>query len=434
MPKGPPARLRVTADDDLAGETPRLLRRGGGGENRAFGRAACVCVWTRFSSAPLVECAWFETLVTEMVTRYTTEQMSSVPDESLQILREQAETALRGSSKREEIEPLFEKLSFMAPDGSELYIFAHRHLAEFKIESRPWQAALHLKKVLAHQTNDDAVFALLGLSHALLGNFRSSVIAYEKALAIAPANPWYHHNLGHLLDVTLHEYPAALEHLVTARKLEDGEPEISASLAHCYAVMGRLDEARASIEEAIEASPGHKEHGELLAWIDAGAPVDLKRPAKREPMTPPAVLAPKEPRGVKSARPAQTPSSPKVVESAKTPRRVPDDVLRVLEAHLRSKGVPHAWRLGARAMWHDYLETLSEVDRVRLRGRQPQIAAAALDYGISVLVGDRTVTMKSASTAYGITLGALQNRYWHMRDRLRLEERDPRYMGYEDFS
>jgi len=148
-------------------------------------------------------------------------------------LRRQAETALRKERSRWEIEPLLERLAGDAPDGSEHWCFAHRQLAELRLEQHPWQAALHLRKVTKHQAEDDVVHALMGLCQALLGNFHAAVAAYQRALAIAPRNPWYHHNLGHLLDVALGAPEEALAHLRSAHRMEPLEHEITASLAHC---------------------------------------------------------------------------------------------------------------------------------------------------------------------------------------------------------
>src|SRR5688572_26028832 len=110
-------------------------------------------------------------------------------------LRRQAENALRRERSRWEIEPLLERLATEAPEGTEHWSFAHRQLAELRLEQHPWQSALHLRKVVGHTPDDDVVHALMGLCQALLGNFHAAVSAYRRALAIAPRNPWYHHNL-----------------------------------------------------------------------------------------------------------------------------------------------------------------------------------------------------------------------------------------------
>ncbi|MBK8168976.1 MAG: tetratricopeptide repeat protein [Sandaracinaceae bacterium] len=141
-----------------------------------------------------------------------------------------------------------------------------------RIERNPWQAALHLRAVMKVHPNDDVLYALMGLCQALLGNFKSAVSSYRRALSITPRNPWYHHNLGHLLDVALAEPQAALSHLQSAHRLEPLEDEITASLAHCLAGTGELVEARALAFDAVRASPRNADHKALLAWVERGAP------------------------------------------------------------------------------------------------------------------------------------------------------------------
>jgi tetratricopeptide (TPR) repeat protein len=186
-------------------------------------------------------------------------------------LRARAESLLRRGRPHAEVVPVLERLRAEAADGSEAQLFASRHLAEALLEADPWRAALHLRHVLAHRRDDDVAHALMGLAQALLGHFRAAVSAYRRALQLAPRNPWYHHNVGHLLDVALGDRASALPHLRTAHRLEPAEDEITASLAHCLAGVGALDEARALADEAVRLAPKNKDHRALLAWIDAGA-------------------------------------------------------------------------------------------------------------------------------------------------------------------
>ena len=121
-------------------------------------------------------------------------------------LWERAEEALEASSKR--AEGLLTQLASAADEGSDASLFAHRHLAELHLEDNPWKSALHLRRVLGYCADDDVVHALMGLCHALLGNYRVAVRSYREASTLAPQTPWYHHNLGHLMDVALDD-PAA---------------------------------------------------------------------------------------------------------------------------------------------------------------------------------------------------------------------------------
>ena len=181
----------------------------------------------------------------------------------------QAEEALEASSKR--AEGLLTQLVSVAEEGSDASLFAHRHLAELHLEKNPWSAALHLRRVLAYCSDDDVLHALMGLCHALLGNYRVAVRSYREASQLAPQTPWYHHNLGHLMDVALDDARGAERHLRRAYELEPEHDEIIGSLAHCLARLGHLEEARRLAELAQEQGPFNPDHRALLEWIRGGA-------------------------------------------------------------------------------------------------------------------------------------------------------------------
>ena len=194
-------------------------------------------------------------------------------------LRRRAEQAIAADQGRRVIIPLLERLIALAPDGTPANLFAHRHLAEYRVEEHPWRALLSLRKVVIASPDDDVVHALMGLAQALLSNFRAAIEAYKRALAISPRNPWYHHNLGHLLDVALDRPEQALKHLELAHKATaPNDFEIAASLAHCLARLGRLAEARTLAAAASAAGPKNADHKKLLDWIERGAPEETKSP------------------------------------------------------------------------------------------------------------------------------------------------------------
>jgi tetratricopeptide (TPR) repeat protein len=201
-------------------------------------------------------------------------------------LRRQAERAIDARKSRTVVLPLLERLVAAAPRGSEAGRYGHRQLVEQLVDHHPWRALLHARALLADGGRpaaiDDELHGLVGLAHALLGNYAAAVAAYRRAVAIAPSNPWHQHNLGHLLDVGLGEPRAARRHLEAAHRgagPDDGE--ISGSLAHCLARLGELEAARAHAEVACQACPTSAEHAALLAWIEAGAPVE--GPSSDEP-------------------------------------------------------------------------------------------------------------------------------------------------------
>ncbi len=141
---------------------------------------------------------------------------------------------------------MLERLQRIAVDGSDHRRFADRRLAELLLEAEPWRAAVHLRRLLERPGGDeeDAHWALMGLAQALLGNHQFAARAYRKALAIDPGNPWYAHNLGHLLDVALDRPHEALRYLeVSYKKLPHGIA-IGCSYVHALWRCERIDDAR----------------------------------------------------------------------------------------------------------------------------------------------------------------------------------------------
>src|SRR5215475_14503282 len=169
-----------------------------------------------------------------------------------QRLRKDVEWALRRALDPSDVLPMLHRLSRTAAPGSDESVFAHRQLAELLAEKNPWRAAIYAKRVVAQRPEDDRGWALLGLSQTLLGHYRFAVSAYQKALKCAPKNPWYAHNLGHLLDVALDRAHEALEWLRTAYKEANGlgnaahtaSGDIAASFAHALARAGKVKQAR----------------------------------------------------------------------------------------------------------------------------------------------------------------------------------------------
>jgi hypothetical protein len=198
--------------------------------------------------------------------------MPDKSNNSFRRLRKRVERALAGGERGVDVMRDLETIVRQAADGDRDALFAHRQLAELRLEESPWCAALHLRKLILADAADDGVFALMGLCQAMLGNFRAAISTYQRAIELAPRNPWYHHNLGHLLDVGLGNARSAQKHLRLAHDLEPREDEITASLAHCLARVGQLAEARTLAAEALRGAPGNRDHRALLDWVERGAP------------------------------------------------------------------------------------------------------------------------------------------------------------------
>ncbi|WP_236605578.1 tetratricopeptide repeat protein [Sandaracinus amylolyticus] len=401
--------------------------------------------------------------------------MSARSEESaVERLRKQAERAIAAAQGRRVVEPLLERIVSLAPDGSDASVFAHRHLAEYRIEDHPWRALLHLRKVVGAHPDDDVVHALMGLSHALLANFRSAVSSYRRALALAPRNPWYHHNLGHLLDVALDQPATALRHLEFAhRAANPPEHEIAASLAHCLARLGRIDDARETATVAVQGEPRNREHKQLLAWIERGAPEEEGDPRTRRasPEQQQRARGASPARNASPGRSASTSSRPprevdarREVESrseARAERRTPrptgertrggesrartepgvrvrgddeDAVLPILERVMRDGGFTPEHVARARRLWVDYRETrgsregrASRREERAPRAPKPDVCAAAIEYAIARLHGLDGVTRASVARRYGVSARAVSERFDDIQVVLALKPDDPRY-------
>jgi Tfp pilus assembly protein PilF len=186
-------------------------------------------------------------------------------------LRQEIERALRRAFDPADVLPRLARLARLAPAASEDGIFAHRQLAELLVERHPWRAAIYARRALAHSKSDDRAWAVLAFCQTLLGNFRCAATAYKQAIASAPANPWYAHNLGHLLDVALGAPDRALPWLRSAYGAKADNSEIVASYVHALARAGQTDKARVVLDHALERFDS-RELEALLRWLDQGAP------------------------------------------------------------------------------------------------------------------------------------------------------------------
>jgi tetratricopeptide (TPR) repeat protein len=279
---------------------------------------------------------------------------------------------------------LLTRLVSAAEEGSDASIFAHRHLAELRLEDNPWKAALHLRRIVEFCPDDDILHALLGLSHALLGNYRVAVRAYREASSLAPQTPWYHHNLGHLMDVALDEPRRAERHLRRAYELEPEHDEIIGSLAHCVARLGDLDEAQRLAELAREQGPCNPDHRALLEWIEGGA-VD----------------------------------TPAAIATVRHPPR--DRVAETVERMMGEAGFSLGEIERATQLWSDMQAHCA------LRVTKPEVLAAALEYAIAVVEQRPGCTQAEIARRYGVAPTSVSARFAQIRNALALRPGDPRY-------
>lgn len=166
---------------------------------------------------------------------------------------------------------MLQRLAKAATPRSEYFIYAQRNLAELLVRRSPFRAARLARSVLAVR-DDDRAYAVLGLSHMLMGNFRSAEKAYRSALALVPHCPWYAHNLGHLLDVGLSRPHEALSFLRIARRGLPHEPEIASSLAHALLRAGQRAEAEKELTSALSDATEARELIDEWAKQESSSP------------------------------------------------------------------------------------------------------------------------------------------------------------------
>ena len=313
--------------------------------------------------------------------------MSEPKETTSQRLRRQAELAL-DKNRRNEAETLLERLLDIAQE--EDIIFAHRHLAELRLERHPWRAALHLRHVLRARPDDDVPHALMGLAQALLGNFKVAVSCFRRALRFAPQMPWYLHNLGHLLDVALDQPEVALSPLLEAYASEPQHDEIVASLAHCKARVGELEGALMLAEDAIKLAPHNKDHQSLLRWIKSGAPKSM-------------------------------PAFSRSIQRTKRDENQQKGVQELFEQKMEEEGVCATRCRMASVLWQDFQEK-KDVFR-----RRKEAYAAAIHYSIAMIYRTPGITQSNLARKYGITRSSLSRAYREIRTILALEPNDSRY-------
>jgi Flp pilus assembly protein TadD len=188
-------------------------------------------------------------------------------EQEVRRLRRSADWALQKPFDPHDTVAILRRLLRMVPPDSEDALFAHRHLAELTVESNPWSAALSARRLVRGNPDDDQGWALLALALTLMSHYRAAVRAYRRALALSPHNPWYAHNLGHLLDVGLDRPDDGLPLLSAAHRKEPHETEIASSYAHALGRVGKIEEARDLLRRSIRDG-GNRDQRALLAWLD----------------------------------------------------------------------------------------------------------------------------------------------------------------------
>ncbi len=302
--------------------------------------------------------------------------------DELNTLRIRAEQALQRDLPKDHVRGLLEALATRAVEGSPEACFANRHLAEMLLEESPWRAALHVRRLLRSCPEDDAGHALMGLSQALQANYRMAVSSFRRAVAISPANPWYHHNLGHLLDVALSRPQDAVAHLQRAFRAQPSQEEVGASYAQCLGRLGRCAEGVEIVGALLQRHPRHAELLALKSWLERGAPPGARGPSSlaKSQAHRPRPEASEESRGVIRGALSKLGRAPAHVDEALT-------------------------------AWASYVSASPGA----VTADRPTIAA--LDYIAARRLGQR-VTQKHVALEHDVTPNALSTRYSKIRLRL----------------
>jgi tetratricopeptide (TPR) repeat protein len=380
-----------------------------------------------------------------------------------QELRRQIEWTLARAVDPADVLPMLHRLARLAAEGSDECLFAHQHLAELLVERDPWRAALYARRVLAHRPDDDRGWATLALCQTLLGNYKFAVSAYHHALTSAPKNPWYAHNLGHLLDVALGRAEEAVGWLRRAYQSATYSGEVAASYAHALARVGRIAEARKILTRAMKRTAS-REHAALLKWLEQGAPADKDHPLPR-PAPVHALVAGEadESDGTSTVSPGRgqdldgtSPASPgrgQDSDDAPQPRRSREDregptprrtrstgsrvaadagllgeLETVLGRGLASLPLDAKQRARAKALARDALAYFTRpTGFVGSRGSSAVHAvAAAVAYAI-VYVDHVPLTQAEVAACFRVSVASLRGRFGELRSHLDLLPGDARY-------
>lgn len=324
----------------------------------------------------------------------------------LRVLRHRAEEALRASKPRAQIVKLLEEILARADDDSDASRFAHRQLAELRLEESPWAAALHLRRVVAMSPDDDTAHALMGLCHALQRNYRMAVTAFRRAVALSPGNPWYNHNLGHLLDVALESPSEALGYLRKAHSSRPEQEDVGASLAHCLGRLGQCAEALTITRALLHRHPDHEDLRSLATWLERGAPAKSTSKSRTHDVSAPTIHA-----------------IPRKLDATVSPRSLrgvtstaPEEVQ--LESQLRRAGATEGEIQRALRIWRDF--------EAATRARMCPVTAAAIDYAIARVDG-ATARQREVAARHDVSAQALASRFRELKGALNLSPRDARY-------
>jgi tetratricopeptide (TPR) repeat protein len=331
-------------------------------------------------------------------------------ERQLERLRRDAEIALREATDPGSLLPILHRLAKHAPEGSEACAFAHRNLAEILVDRDPWRAALHARRATTAQPDDDRGWAAMGLCHTLLGNYRAAATSYRRAVECAPGNPWYAHNLGHLLDVALGRARDAVVWLRRAYEGARRDGEIATSYAQALARAGETEEAKRVLRRATKKG-ATREQEALLKWLTS---------PKGELQTRGTPTPGRGGRGGRVQLRDGSDELPRSIAGRKRQQRTARSeqakrqVSEILDRGMARLPLDDAQRLRAQAM---AIEAISA--RVPADETQARVIAAAVAYAV---VRDESVPLSPTEVAstFRVSVASLRGRFASLRTRLSL--------------
>jgi serine/threonine-protein kinase len=197
--------------------------------------------------------------------------------------------ALYAAGRYREAAAAFERVAALQPDNvaaRQQAGVAYHALGDIDAALVWYHKALAIRQIAQAHSN-------IGAIHHQRGEFEEAVEAYQRAIAIRPNSRETHRNLGDAYSrlgmkrQALAAYNRAIELTLNDLKVNDRDARSVASLALYFQKAGRSDEARKSINEAVQLAPEDFEvlrrsaQVHALAGREADALADLERAIQR---------------------------------------------------------------------------------------------------------------------------------------------------------
>ncbi len=320
-------------------------------------------------------------------------------------LRARVEDTYERALDPAELLPDLHRLEHCATPGSEPWLFALRASSEVILERSPWRASLTARKILTAVPNDDRAWATLGLAQTLLGYYRFAAVAYRRALDAAPRNPWYAHNLGHVLDVALNDPATAVKYLELAYASARDSREVAVSYAHALARTGAIAAAETVLAEA-SLDGTTREMDSLARWLKEGAPDNRDKSSAR-----PFPVRANENRPRKAPRSSAT--------------KIKDSVQASLERGLVRLPFDDSQRDKARLLATD---ALSLALPHTPKDTDARAYAAAVASAIA-FVNELPLSSTEIAASFRVSTASVRGYFKELRSQLALQPADARYTG-----